>query len=197
MINRNALIIIAKYPQIGAVKTRIRGLSDDQRVELYNKLLNDTMVKLSSISGMDTFIAFAPDNAGDFFSRFNVGLIPLSEGDLGDRMYQAFQDTFQKGYEKISLVGADIPDLSSAIIKDSLNKLREYDIVFGPVTDGGYYLIGMKRLIHEVFFNVPWSADNTLNISVKNAKQAGYSIGFTVELSDVDTYEDAQRHGLI
>jgi rSAM/selenodomain-associated transferase 1 len=197
MINRDALIVIAKYPEIGAVKTRIRGLSDHQRVELYNKLLIDTMVKLSSITGVDIFIAFAPDNAGDFFARFNVGLIPLSGGDLGDRMYQAFQDTFLKGYEKISLVGADIPDMSSAIIKDSFNELREHDIVFGPATDGGYYLIGMKRLIHEVFTNVPWSAGNTLNISLKNAKQAGCSIGFTDELSDVDTYEDAKKHGLI
>ncbi|UCH80520.1 MAG: TIGR04282 family arsenosugar biosynthesis glycosyltransferase [Nitrospiraceae bacterium] len=197
MKNRNALIIIAKYPANGAVKTRINGLSDEQRVDLYSRLLNDTMAKLSSIPGIDTFIAYAPDDTGYYFSRYNAGLIPLSEGDLGNRMYQAFQDTFKKGYEKISLVGADIPDLTSVIINESYNELTVHDIVFGPAIDGGYYLIGMKKLIAEVFTDVPWSADKTLEISIKNAKQAGYSIGFTYELSDVDTYEDAQRHGLI
>jgi rSAM/selenodomain-associated transferase 1 len=197
MKNRNALIIIAKYPANGAVKTRINGLSDEQRVDLYSRLLNDTMKKLSSIPGVDTFIAYAPDDTGYYFSRFNAGLIPLSEGDLGNRMYQAFQGTFKKGYVKISLVGADIPDLTSVIINKSYNELTVHDIVFGPATDGGYYLIGMKKLIAEVFTDVPWSADNTLEVSIKNAKQAGYSIGFTDKMTDVDTYEDAQRHGLI
>jgi len=70
------------------------------------------MEKLSSISGVDTYIAFAPANTKDFFTRFKVGLVTLSDGDLGERMYEAFHNTFQRGYAKISLVGADIPDLS-------------------------------------------------------------------------------------
>ncbi len=197
MKNRNALIIIAKHPEIGAVKTRIEGLSDEQRVKLYSKLLNDTMEKLSSISGVDTYIAFAPANTKDFFSRYKVGLITLSDGDLGIRMHEAFSNIFQRGYEKISLVGADIPDLSESIIIDSFNQLSDHDLVYGPARDGGYYLIGMSKLIKEVFIAVPWSSPMTLEISMSNAKQAGYSVARITTLSDIDTFEDAKKYGLI
>ena len=197
MKNHNALIIIAKHPEKGTVKTRIKGLSDEQRVQLYTRMLNDTMEKLCSISGVDTYIAFAPSNKKDFFSRFNVGLIPLSDGDLGQGMYEAFHRTFQRGYKKISLVGADIPALSVSIIIDSFNQLSENDLVYGPARDGGYYLVGMRKLIKEVFNDVPWSSPMTLEISMNNAKQAGYSVGLITELSDIDTIEDAKKHGLI
>jgi len=197
MKNRNALIIIAKHPEKGAVKTRIMGISDEQRVELYTRLLNDTMEKLSSISGVDTYIAFAPANTKDFFTRFKVGLVTLSDGDLGERMYEAFHNTFQKGYEKISLVGADIPDLSESIIIDSFNQLSDDDLVYGPARDGGYYLVGMSKLIKEVFIDVPWSSPMTLEISMNNAKQAGYSVALITVLSDIDTFDDAKKNGLI
>jgi len=197
MKNLNALIIIAKYPEKGVVKTRIRGLSDEQRVELYTRLLNDTMGKLSLIPGVDTYIAYAPENTKEYFSRFNVGLIPLSEGDLGQRMYEAFHKTFQKGYKKISLVGADIPDLSKSIIIDSFKQLSDSDLVYGPARDGGYYLVGMRKLIKDVFNDVPWSSHRTLETSMNNARQAGYSIGLITVLSDIDTFEDAKKHGLI
>jgi len=197
MKNLYALIIIAKYPEKGVVKTRIRGLSDEQRVELYTRLLNDTMGKLSLIPGVDTYIAYAPENTKEYFSRFNVGLIPLSEGDLGQRMYEAFHKTFQKGYKKISLVGADIPDLSKSIIIDSFKQLSDSDLVYGPARDGGYYLVGMRKLIKDVFNDVPWSSPRTLETSMNNARQAGYSIGLITVLSDIDTFEDAKKHGLI
>jgi len=197
MKNLNALIIIAKYPEKGLVKTRIKGLSDEQRVDLYTRLLNDTMEKLSSIPGVDTYIAFAPENTKKYFSRFQVGLIPLSDGDLGQRMYEAFHETFQRGYEKVSLAGADIPGLSESIVMDSFNQLSDNDLVYGPARDGGYYLIGMRKLIKDVFNNVPWSTDSTLEISIKNAEKAVCSVSLITELSDIDTFEDAKNHGLL
>jgi rSAM/selenodomain-associated transferase 1 len=194
-MNKNALIIIAKYPANGQVKTRLEGLSDEARVKIYTALLEDTMKKLSAVSGVDTFIAFAPVEFEEYFSRFNVGLIPLSEGGLGDRMYEAFQYVFDKGYEKVSLAGADIPDLSAEIILNSFKVLSEDDLVYGPAEDGGYYLVGMSSLIKEVFEEVPWSSDVTLAQSLKQAKRYGYSFGFTDTLSDIDTIEDLKRSG--
>jgi hypothetical protein len=197
MKNLNALIIIAKYPEKGLVKTRIKGLSDEQRVDLYTRLLNDTMEKLSTIPGVDTYIAFAPSDTKEYFTRFKVGLIPLSDGDLGQRMYEAFHITFQRDYEKVSLVGADIPGLSVSIVMDSFNQLSDNDLVYGPARDGGYYLIGMRKLIKEVFNDVPWSTERTLEISIKNAEKAVCSVSLITELSDIDTFKDANKHGLI
>ncbi len=197
MKNKNALIIIAKYPANGQVKTRLEGLSDEKRVEIYTALLENTMQKLSAISGVDTFIAFAPEDAEDYFSKFDVGLIPLGDGDLGIRMYQAFQHVFDDGYTKASLCGADIPDLSPEIILNSFEVLADNDLVYGPAEDGGYYLVGMNKLIKEVFEEVPWSSDITLSQSLKQAKKYNYSFGFTETLSDIDTIEDVKRFGLL
>jgi rSAM/selenodomain-associated transferase 1 len=197
MKNKNALIIIAKYPEPGKVKTRIHGLSDKQRTELYTKLLEFTMKKLSSIPGVDTFIAFAPDSAEKYFKRFGVKLIPLSKGDLGTRMFKAFERVFRSGYQKAALVGADIPDLSSAIILRAMNLLSTHDLVFGPAKDGGYYLVGMSKLIKEVFEDVPWSSDQTLEKSLDQSKTFNYSVCFIDTLSDIDTIDDVKRAGLL
>jgi rSAM/selenodomain-associated transferase 1 len=198
MNNVNALIIIAKCPERDSVKTRLRGLiSDDERLRLYESLLEQTVMKLKSIPSVDTSIAFAPSGSEEYFSRFGVNLIPLPQGDLGMRMYHAFQEVFQKGYGRAALVGADIPDLSGAIITEAFQLLSHNDIVFGPARDGGYYLIGMKRPVREVFEDVPWSSDQTLQKSLTKARINGHSIAFTDTLSDIDTIEDLTMAGFI
>jgi len=197
-MNKNALIIIAKYPAAERVKTRLKGLMPDKkRVELYVSLVEHAVKRLRAIPGVDTFIAYAPPDAEDYFSRFGINLIPLFAGDLGERMQYAFTKVFAGGYQKAALVGVDIPDLSAAIILKSFELLSDNDIVFGPAKDGGYYLVGMKTLIKEIFENVPWSSVQTLKRSIDQAGKAGYSTAFTEMLSDIDTIEDAKRAGLI
>jgi rSAM/selenodomain-associated transferase 1 len=198
MKNKNALIIIAKYPEKESVKTRLKGLiPDKKRIMLYKSLLNQTMDKLGRIPGIDTFIAFAPESTEGYFSQFDLRMIPLHDGDLGVRMFEAFKAVFNSGYQKAALVGVDIPDLSVSIILRAFDLLSGNDLVYGPAEDGGYYLVGMRNLIKEVFENVPWSSDLTLNRSLKQAKQYGYSVGFTKMLSDIDTIEDVKRAGLL
>ena len=197
-MNKNALIIIAKYPEEGSVKTRLKGvLSDQERLKLYVTLLKHTVEKLKAIRGVDTFIAFAPEGSRKYFSQFNVGLISLHKGDLGIRMFEAFNKVFDIGYQKAALVGADIPDLSASIILNAMNILSDNKLVYGPAKDGGYYLVGMSRLIKEVFEDVPWSSDQTLKNSLSKADECNYSVGFTETLSDIDTIDDLKRAGLI
>lgn len=196
-MSKNALIIIAKYPEEGTVKTRLKGvLSDQERLKLYVTLLTHTVEKLRAIRGVNTFIAFAPEGSHEYFSQFNVGLISLHKGDLGIRMFEAFKEVFDTGYQKAALVGADIPDLSASIILSAMNILSDNDLVYGPAKDGGYYLVGMSRLIREVFEDVPWSSDQTLKKSILKAEQYNYSVDFTETLSDIDTIDDLKRAGL-
>ncbi len=196
-MNKNALIIIAKYPEKDHVKTRLKGfMPDEKRVDLYVKLLKNTIRKLREVPGVDTFIAFAPRNSKDYFSKFNLKLIPLHKGGLGKRMFEAFHDVFHSGYQKAALVGTDIPDLSAEIILNAFNLLSDNDLVFGPAKDGGYYLVGMRLLIREVFENVPWSSDQTLSCSLQEANKHGYSSGFTKTLNDIDTIDDVRSSGL-
>ena len=193
---KNALIIIAKYPEINSVKTRLKGLiPDDKRLELYISLLKRTVQNLKSVPGVDTFIAFAPEEKKEYFLQFNVKLIPLHRGDLGVRMYEAFHEVFNAGYEKAALVGADIPDLNDSIVLNAFDLLNTNDLVYGPAKDGGYYLVAMRKLISEVFEEVPWSSDQTLRKSMEQADNHGYVIGFTENLSDIDTIEDVMNFG--
>lgn len=197
MSHRNSLIIIAKYPEKENVMTRLRDvLTDDERLRLYESLLQQTVHKLKSIPGVDTCIAFAPPDSEAYFSGFGVNLIPLPAGDLGIRMFHAFKEVFMKGYTRAALVGADIPDLSGSIITGAFELLSTNDLVFGPAKDGGYYLVGMSSLIKEVFEDVPWSSGQTLQRSLNKAGLHGYSVGFTETLSDIDTIEDLKRAGL-
>lgn len=197
-MNDNALIIIAKYPEEKNVKTRLKGLMpDEKRLALYVSLLENTLRKLKSVPGVDTFIAYAPESGRGYFTRFGVGLILLPEGDLGVRMFHAFRELFKAGYQRAALVGADIPDLSSAIILKAFTLLSSDDIVYGPAKDGGYYLVGMRKPIKEVFEDVPWSSDQTLNRSIERAGQSGYSVALTEMLSDIDTIDDVKRAGLM
>ena len=197
-MNDNALIIIAKYPEKKNVKTRLKGsMSDEQRLDLYISLLNRAMTDLGDIPGVDTFIAYAPKEREDYFLRFNLGLIPLNEGDLGAGMFKAFEEVFRLGYKRASLVGADIPDLSPAIILEAFNVLSENDLVYGPAKDGGYYLVGMRKLIREIFENVPWSSDQTLKKSLEQADKSGSTFGLTEMLSDIDRIEDVRNAGLL
>ena len=115
---------------------------------------------------------------------------------LGKRMREAFKEVFNSGYKKAALVGADIPDLSAETVLNAFDILSEKDLVFGPAKDGGYYLVGMNRMIREIFENVPWSSDQTLSRSLQEAKKCGHNSGFTETLSDIDTIEDVKSLGL-
>jgi hypothetical protein len=194
--NRNALIIIAKYPEAGLVKTRLNGfMPDDKILELYKYLLEQTIHKLRRIPGIDTYIAFTPEHAKEYFSQFGTSLIHLSGSDLGLNMSHSFNVIFRKGYQKAALVGADIPDLSASIILHAFDLLSDNDLIYGPAEDGGYYLVGMRKLIKEVFENVPWSSDTTLSNSLEQAGKAGHSVRFTETLRDIDTIEDVKKAG--
>ncbi|NIS74895.1 MAG: DUF2064 domain-containing protein [Deltaproteobacteria bacterium] len=197
MKDKNALIVIAKYPEKGQVMTRLAGdMTDGKRLELYLILLHQTLERLVSVHNTDTFIAFAPDTAGGYFSRFQLNLLPLPEGDLGKRMLHAFREVFIRGYKKAALVGVDIPELSPAVVEDAFTALSDNDVVFGPAEDGGYYLIGMKKPFDGLFEGIPWSSAVTLEKSVKKAKEAGCTVAFTVKLSDIDTIDDVRRTGI-
>lgn len=197
MKQHQALIILAKYPHPDHVKTRLRRrLPDDARIVLYRNLLVDTIEKLKKLEGADTFISFAPRSEKKYFSAFGIPLLPQSEGDLGDRMFSAIQSVLQTGYQKAVLVGVDIPELSGGIVLKAFSLLEASDLVFGPAEDGGYYLVGMKKPIREIFTGITWSTGDTLTESIHKAESSGYRVSLTDLLYDIDRPEDLKRSGL-
>lgn len=193
MKNGNSLIILAKSPLKDNVKTRLIGhLSDEERLNLYEYLLKNTITKLSDIPGVDSFISYSPADAGTYFSRFGLRMFPQSRGDIGERMFNAISRVLTSGYRKVALVGVDIPEISDSIVLRAFDLLTDNDIAIGPARDGGYYLVGLKAPVREIFEDMEWSTPQTLRQTLQKASSCGYSTALTETLSDIDTITDVK-----
>ena len=190
-----ALIIFAKAPVKEIVKTRLKGyLSDEARMKLYTWLLERIIRETDRIGLYRTFIAFTPPDRGDYFLSRGYESFPQSDGDLGERMKNAFMYMFERGFRKVIICGVDIPDLTGDIIEEAFRRLDKYDLVFGPTRDGGYYLIGMNPPVKDVFSHVRWSTEWTLSDSLKRAKALGLHVHLMKTLRDIDRPEDLERY---
>lgn len=197
MKNTRALLIFAKAPGRD-VKTRLAGsLSEEERIALYERLLMDTIRKLRHIRGIDTLIFYTPRDREEYFRQFRLPLHPQADGDLGERMASAFDGILNQGYREAVMVGVDIPGLTSGAIVRAFQLMGHHDVVFGPATDGGYYLIGLKKPDRDLFCGVEWSTAHTLRQSIRKAEEKNMKIGFVEQLSDVDTMRDAEKTGVL
>ncbi len=186
-----AVVLFAKAPLEGRCKTRlIPELGVKKATEIYKKLLKETVRNMLKLKDKDIIVFYSPRGYRKFFEWIS-DMVFLQRGeDLGERMFNAFQRVFAWGYETAVLIGSDIPGLDDGVIKDAFTKLGHSDVVFGPSTDGGYYLIGLKRPWEGLFVDIPWSSKDTLRESLKKAEAMGLKVSFTRELSDLDTVED-------
>jgi rSAM/selenodomain-associated transferase 1 len=165
-----ALILFAKDPVEGQVKTRLSTLLDSSTtLDLYQHFLRDSIEKLVAVEGVDCFIGISSQPTTDFFDQATRGrdirLFIQAEGNLGERMRQAFEERFEEGYEQVVIIGADSPTLPLSYIKQSLRS--EENVVIGPSTDGGYYLIGMKGGLTDIFDGITWGTDRVLAETLK------------------------------
>ncbi|HAS80105.1 MAG TPA: glycosyltransferase, partial [Fusobacteriaceae bacterium] len=121
----------------------------------------------------------------------DIKIFPQEGEDLGEKMKNIFIHLFTLGYEKVILFGADIPEITDVDIEDALKKLEDRDLVFGPTLDGGYYLVGMKKL-HEIVFNnkIKWGTPSVFEETINLIKQKGIDIDLIDIHEDIDTKDD-------
>ena len=101
-----------------------------------------------------------------------------------------FKDSFEAGYQKVILIGSDLPNISKEIIDSGFESLTNNKIVFGPAEDGGYYLIGMSKMNRSIFEDKPWSQSELLTITLDQLKEQQQPVGLIETLNDIDTFED-------
>jgi rSAM/selenodomain-associated transferase 1 len=200
---KKALILFAKRPVSGRVKTRLSPpLTLDEAAALYRCMLEDILAKTAPLVGMDRHIFYEPDpEAAAYFAGIapRTPAAPQRGADLGERMANAFADLFSAGYGEIAIIGTDLPDLPLAFIEESFRRLAEEadDAVYGPSEDGGYYLLAMRELHQELFRDIPWSSGEVLERSMERGQQAGLGISLLPEWHDVDTAADLERPELM
>ncbi len=191
-MSKNLLIVFAKNIKLGKVKTRLaKSIGDVNAFEVYKFLVQRTEENTAQVSDCDIHIYFSDVIIGTKWQK--QPKFVQKGNDLGERMKDAFQISFEKGYEKVVGIGTDIPDLSAQIITQAFEELDLSDTVFGPAEDGGYYLLGMKKLHSTIFDDKEWSTSTLLKKTFHDLKVNDISISILIELNDIDTLEDLEK----
>lgn len=203
MSHDSALIVFAKHPVPGRVKTRLTPpLTPEEAAELYRCMLLDTLAKVRALPHVRGYLFYQEEPAAlPYFQGIAADfvLLPQQGYDLGARMAGAFREVLSRGHQRVVIVGTDAPDLPAAYLHQAFRAVAEesVDVVFGPSSDGGYYLLALKTLPDCLFEGIAWSTGTVLAESLARAEEAGLRGYLLPEWHDVDTAEDLQRCGLV
>tara|TARA_R110000787_G_scaffold13189_3_gene41701 strand:+ start:6996 stop:7610 length:615 start_codon:yes stop_codon:yes gene_type:complete len=190
--SKNALIVFTRNPELGKVKTRLAAtIGNQSALEIYKLLINHTVSITSSIN-VDKYVFYSENIQQNDAWNPVVFIKKLQNGnDLGERMKNAFDLLFKKGYQKIVIVGSDIYELDSQDIEDSFIALKKSPYAIGPAKDGGYYLLGMTQLNKKIFENKNWGTDTVFNDTIIDLKKN--EVVLLPEKNDIDIYDDLKN----
>jgi rSAM/selenodomain-associated transferase 1 len=191
------LLIFAREPVLGRVKTRLAAdIGPAAALATYRELLALTATAVAAAQVPATvWLAEAPATAtAPTQPRPEWPGLPWRvqppAGSLGERMNHAFADTFAAGATRAVIIGTDCPGLTAAVLHQAFAQLATHDLVAGPATDGGYYLLGMKQLHSSLFANKQWSTATVLADTLADAARLGLRVAQLPTLADVDSARD-------
>lgn len=187
--SKNLLLIFTRNPELGKGKRRLAATIGDQAtLAIYEFLLNHTLTITKNLYA-EKLVYYSEEIWDDdiwdnktFGKKLQVGR------DLGTRMANAFLEGFQNGFQKIIIIGSDMYDLNQIDLENAFKALEKNDFVIGPAEDGGYYLLGMKKYMPQLFKQKEWGAKTVLRdtlADLNNEKVAQLALR-----NDVDYYED-------
>ena len=191
-----SLIIFTRYPEPGKTKTRlISSLGAEGAANLQRQMTEHTLSnarKLQSNRAVAIEVLFAGGNLTLMRDWLGTDLIyrPQASGDLGWRMARSLATSFGDNATRAVIIGTDCPSLSVEIMATAFDRLLAADLVLGPAVDGGYYLIGLRRLVPELFTNISWGTAEVFRQTVKLAQQLNLAVACLPQLADVDRPED-------
>ena len=195
---KKALIVFVRKPEKGKVKTRLAAsIGEDAALEIYVRLLEHTKSVTDSVAA-DKFIFYADEiSLTDMWQGQGYHKLQQENGDLGVRMQAAFMKLFAKGYEQLLIIGSDCPELSKEHIENGFSFLQNVDVVIGPAADGGYYLLGLKRMYPELFLNKQWSTGSVFAYTMETVSSLNLKVKKLPVLNDVDEYKDVPAGWLL
>ncbi len=184
-MQKDLLIIFARPPVEGKVKKRLAAtLGQAAALRIYRKLLKHTLT-LANQAGTPFRIYYAEQPPAHTEQPYT-----LQQGhDLGERMLHAFRQEL-KNFERVCLIGSDCPYIKQGDLCTAFDALTDHDVVLGPASDGGYYLIALKQPLSALFTTIDWGTDRVLQQTLEVCHQQGYSYYLLNTYSDVDRPDD-------
>jgi len=189
-MKENVVIIFAKRPVLGKVKTRLaESIGEEKAYELYVKMLEHM---LSAIPNDDyDSVIYWDSSVGESLFKLKTTIEQNEQegANLGERMGNAFNKMLTL-YKRVIIIGVDCPFVNKNTIKSAFNELSSHDVCIGPAIDGGYYLIGLKKTHNDIFINIKWGSGEVLVDTIKRLKSNNATYSMLPELRDIDTVED-------
>ncbi|MGH7476230.1 MAG: TIGR04282 family arsenosugar biosynthesis glycosyltransferase [Longimicrobiales bacterium] len=194
------LIVFAKRPMPGRVKTRlVPPLTVDEAAALYDAILRD-VVALAARQHAQLELWYQRGVGAREFFREHFPVVPLQPqggGELGEKLADAFQRSFASGAERVVIIGSDSPTLPESVLTGAFEALDDADLVLGPASDGGYYLVGLRAAAWPrgtvLFDHIPWSTPDVLRRTRERAEKKGLSLRALPGWYDVDGVEDLRQ----
>jgi rSAM/selenodomain-associated transferase 1 len=192
------LAVFARAPELGRVKTRLcPPFTADEALQFHRALIEDTLDHLGKLSrpGLARALVLSQPllRATDLEvpRPWSIGI--QSKGDLGERLSTFFESAFRQGAERVVVLGCDSPTLPLEVIHDAFEDLSRFDVCLGPAADGGYYLIGTRLFLPDLFQGISWGTELVLRQTRETIERAGHSYGLLVPWYDVDRPADLDR----
>jgi len=186
------IIIMCKAPVAGRVKTRLTpAFTPEEAAQLHCSMAKTV---INNVSAMFSDCQIASDDISHpFFEQFELSLIDQGEGNLGDRMSRLLQTAFDDGGDSVLFLGTDSPHMPGSRLTRAAALLNSFDLVIGPVEDGGYDLIAMKKPHRELFREIQWSSQYVLQETRHHADLLKLNTALLDMSFDLDTPESLYR----
>lgn len=198
---KKILVIMAKEPEAGKVKTRLcPPLTQEQAAELYKCFLVDKITAgiclTEDMKEISLALAVDPPTGKSFLKDLVPAwthLVAQKGRDLGERQRDLFDHFFKRGFGQVVITDSDSPTLPLEYLKRPFELLESTDMVLGPSQDGGYYLVGLNNPQPGLFSKISWSTDLVLEQTMARAKKRNLEIKSLPPWYDVDTPQDLEK----
>jgi len=192
-MSKNLVLIFTRNPELGKVKTRLaKTIGDEKALEVYKFLLDKTKTVTQNLTADKAVFYSVKVRENDIWDTSIYQKYQQNGENLGMRMQHAFEQAFENGYQKVVIIGSDLYDLTPQHINKAFKQLNSNDVVIGPADDGGYYLLGLKKVYPEIFNNKNWGSSSVRKDTLTDLKNE--SVYLLEKLNDIDVYDDLKNH---
>jgi hypothetical protein len=197
-MNKSRLLIFIKNPILGKVKTRLAvDIGQEKALLVYQYLLEHTKKITLPLSYEKQVCYDSYIDNNDMWENDKFLKTKQLGNDLGERMFNAFDNAFQEGCQKVVIIGSDCLEINTKIIENAFDALNENNAVLGGAIDGGYYLLGLSIMEKTIFERKKWSSDSVFKDTIHNFLHKNLTYHLLPTLNDIDNLEDLKKTNLM